>query len=215
MRHPESPRGKASDRARHAIAIKIERGEIGRPYIGIDIHLHAIDHGTKILAPEVKSMDCHGETAQPCARAGWGAPAYIKRADIAPPFGERLLAGVAWPRFVRDVVNGAAEGIDFKHRLAARPWQNTHGRIEGTAARTGGRIGTGPWPRPRLSCATDRRRRDPSRPKEGPQPIGNADARPGESAGLRQMHRFAQWIAFEQQGIELAGEARDHGRLQA
>ena len=29
------------------------------------------------------------------------------------------------------------------------------------------------------------------------------------------MHRFAQRIAFEQQGIELAGEARDHGGLQA
>src|SRR3984893_14739681 len=141
LRHSESPRGKASDRARHAIAIKIERGQIGRPYIGIDIHLHAIDHGTKILAPQSEGMDCHGETSQPCARAGCGTPAYIKRADIAPPFGERLLAGVAWPRFVRDVVNGAAEGIDFKHRLAARAWQNTHGRIEGTAARPGGRIG--------------------------------------------------------------------------
>ena len=122
LRHPESPRGKASDRARHAIAIKIERGEIGRPYIVLDIHLHAIEHGVKILPPQAKRMDRHGETAQPFARAGWGAPACIKRADIAPPFGERLPAGVAWPRFVRDVVHGTAEGIDFKHRLAARAW---------------------------------------------------------------------------------------------
>jgi len=141
LRHSESPRGKASDRARHAIAIKIERGQIGRPYIGHEIHLHAIDYGTKILAPQPEGVDCHGETLQTLARAGWGPPACIKRADIAPPFDERLLAGVAWPRFVRDVVNGAAEGIDFKHRLAARAWQNAHGRMEGTAARTGGRIG--------------------------------------------------------------------------
>src|SRR5580692_7725026 len=120
LRHPESPRRKASDRARHAIAIKIERGEIGCPYIGIDIHLHAIDHGPKILAPKAEGMDCRGETSQPRARAGLRGLARIKRADIAPPFAERLPAGVAWPRFVRDVVHGAAEGIDFKHRLAAR-----------------------------------------------------------------------------------------------
>ena len=29
------------------------------------------------------------------------------------------------------------------------------------------------------------------------------------------MHWFAQWIAFEQQAVELAGEAPDHGGLQA
>src|SRR3984893_13367190 len=80
LRQSVSPSGKASDRARHAIAIKIERGQIGRPYIGIDIHLHAIDYGVKILAPQAEGMDCHGEASQPCARAGCGTPAFIKRA---------------------------------------------------------------------------------------------------------------------------------------
>src|ERR1700738_5714255 len=86
-------------------------------------------------------MDCRGENSPPCARAGVRGLACIKRADIAPPFGERLPAGVACPPFVRNVVHSAAEGVDFKHRLAARARKNTHRGIEGTAARTGGRIG--------------------------------------------------------------------------
>ena len=135
LRHPEGPRRKAPDRARHAIAIKIERGQVGCPYIALDIHLHAIEHGVEILAPQAKRMDRLGETAHPFRHGLRRAPAGIKPADIAPPFGERLHAGVAWPSFVRDIVHGAAEGIDFKHRLAARAWQNAHRRIEGTAAR--------------------------------------------------------------------------------
>src|SRR3984893_5973305 len=70
-------------------------------------------------------------------------------------------------------------------------------------------------PNSRPSRATGPRCRGLSRPDERSQSIGDADARPREGAGLRQMNPLAQRIAIEQQVIHFAGAARDHGGLQA
>ena len=172
--HPKSARGQAADRARHPVAVKIERREIGRPDIGLDIHLHSIDHGAKILRLQAEGLDGLAKTAQ---QRVWRALACVERVDIAPPFGEGLPAAVTRPRFIRDVVDGAAEGINFKHRLAARARKNPHRRIERAAARAGGRIGLGRRLRTHRSCATGRGRRRPPRPEKGAQPVGDAEAR--------------------------------------
>ena len=92
--HPKSARGKAADRARHPVAIKIERHESRRPDIGLDIHLHAVDHGAKILAPQAERMNSPGEALQ---RRIWRPQAGVERVDIAPPSGERLPAGTWSP----------------------------------------------------------------------------------------------------------------------
>ena len=138
--HPKSAGGQAADRARHPVAIKIERRKIGRPDIGLDIHLHSIDHGAKILLPEAEGLNGLAKTAQ--QRIG-RTLAGVKPVDIAPPFGEGLPAAVTRARFVRDIVDGAAKGVNFKHRLAARARQNPHRRIERAAAGAGGHIGLG------------------------------------------------------------------------
>src|SRR5208337_4685126 len=171
--HPKSARGKAADRARHPVAIKIERHESRRPDVGLDVHLHAVDHGAKILAPQAERMNSPSEALQ---RRIWRPQAGVERVDIAPPYGERLPAGMTRPRFVRDVIDGAAEGIDFKHRLAARARKNSHRRIEGAAARARGRLG-----RRRLAgraahslptgvAATCRGRKNASKPSASPMP---------------------------------------------
>ena len=65
--------------------------------------------------------------------------ACVKGVDVAPPLLERGLARLPWPAVVGDVVDGAAERIDFKHRLALWTRQNAHPGIERAAARARGR----------------------------------------------------------------------------
>ena len=60
--HSENADRQATDRARDPIAIEIERCVVGRADIGDDIHLHAIDDGVEILAPEPEIAHRGGET---------------------------------------------------------------------------------------------------------------------------------------------------------
>jgi len=117
-------------------------------------------------------MNSPGEALQ---RRIWRPQAGVERVDIAPPSGERLPAGMTRPRFVRDVINGTAEGIDFKHRLAAG-----RGRIRIAALkelpRARADASADPaWPDAPL-IRHDRGRRDLPRPEKCQQSIGNPDA---------------------------------------
>ena len=72
-RHAENPHAEAPDRARDAVAIKIERREIGRPDVGVDIHLHAVDDVEEIGALQIEGARRDNEAGR--KRAGGGAPA--------------------------------------------------------------------------------------------------------------------------------------------
>ena len=50
--HTEDLDGKPADSAGHAVAIKIEGGEIGGDDVGGDIHIHSVDDGQEILQPQ-------------------------------------------------------------------------------------------------------------------------------------------------------------------
>ena len=52
--HAEDAHRKPPDGAGDAVAIEIERGEIGRADIGAHVHLHAVDDGEEILARRPK-----------------------------------------------------------------------------------------------------------------------------------------------------------------
>src|SRR5436305_1719969 len=72
-----------SDRARHAIAVKVEHGKIGRADIFERVHLHAIDDGEKILARQIELAH------RPYQAGDFGADlSLVKRVDLVAPFGE-------------------------------------------------------------------------------------------------------------------------------
>ena len=54
---PNTLHRQPSDRAGDPVAIEIERGEVGRADVGDDIHLHAVDDGEEILAPQAEVAD--------------------------------------------------------------------------------------------------------------------------------------------------------------
>ena len=55
--HAEDAHRQTPDRAGHPVAIEIERREIGRADVGVDIHLHAVDHGQEIRLPQAEVAD--------------------------------------------------------------------------------------------------------------------------------------------------------------
>ena len=59
------PHRQPPDRARHAIAIEIERGHVGRADVLRHVHLHAVDDGKEILALEAEGFDGGFIVAQP------------------------------------------------------------------------------------------------------------------------------------------------------
>ena len=107
-----------------------------------------------------------------------------QRANCAAP---RL----ARARIVGDVVDGAAERIDFEHRLALRARQNAHAQIERAAGGAlGRRSGFVHSRTPRLL------RRGGETPAEPPgRAAQNADQRQAGNGGHGKMHALAQRIA--------------------
>jgi len=127
-RHAENPHRKPADRASDPVAIKVKRRAIRGADIDSDIHLHAVDDGKKILALQIEFTHCPrqaGEWRRRCAG--------IDRIDIAPPFRQCRKPRLARAGIVGDVIDGAAEGVDFEHRLALRARQNPHAGIERAA----------------------------------------------------------------------------------
>ena len=80
LRHAENAHAQPADRARHPVAIKIERGEIGRADIAAHVHLHAVDDGQEILAPQAEGAHRLRQARKLCRRR-----AGIDRIDVAPP----------------------------------------------------------------------------------------------------------------------------------
>src|SRR5947207_1788512 len=82
--------------ARTAIAVGVERRQIGRADVGDDVHLHAVDDGQKILAREAELPGRIVQAAQTGGRA-----AVVERGDVLAPLLELGETQIAVPRVVR------------------------------------------------------------------------------------------------------------------
>ena len=60
LRQAEHPHRQPSDRARHAIAVKIERRKVGCANVLRHVHFHAVDDGQKILALQAEALHRRG-----------------------------------------------------------------------------------------------------------------------------------------------------------
>ena len=127
---PEYPHRQSPDRARHAVAIEIERRKIRTTDILRHVHLHAIDDGQKILALQTEASNRGDVVAQPRRRM-----ALVQRVDIVTPLLQRRQPLRPRPAGIGDVVYLPAKAVDLKHRLALRARQNAHRRVERTAGR--------------------------------------------------------------------------------
>src|SRR6202051_2926702 len=132
LRQPEHPHRQPSDRARHAIAIQIQRRQIRGADVLRHIHLHAIDDGEEILAPQVEAPNRGGVIPQRRLRT-----TLIKPIDVVAPLLQRLEPLVARAVGIGDVVDLPAKAVDLEHRLALLARQNAHRRVERTAGRRG------------------------------------------------------------------------------
>ena len=149
--HAEDARRKAADSAGHATTVKVEGREIGGTDIGLDIHVHAIDHAQKVDLLQA-------EIAHRALQEGGlsGRPAGIERLEILAPLGEcGGTFGARSRSIVGDVVDQPAVHVDRKHGLPLGLRHDAHGRVEGAAgdlrSELGG-IGRGDGGHPELPC---------------------------------------------------------------
>ncbi len=78
--HAEHTDAQPADRARDPVAIEVERREVRRADGSRDVHLHAVDHGEKVLALQIEGAH---RLRQP-AQVGWRV-AGIDRVDVVAP----------------------------------------------------------------------------------------------------------------------------------
>ena len=199
---PNTRTRQPSDGAGDAVAIKIERGEIGRADIGAHVHFHAVDHREKVLAPQAESLHRLRQAFQPCRRL-----AGIERIDIAPPLRELPGALGAVAAVIGDVVDRAAESVDVVHGLALRARQDAHGGVERRAGGGGGGIGPGLVA---VGLLADRLRL--GKPARG----ALHDAEYGEAGDfqLPQMHALGQRIVRPQHAGQFLRQPLDHRHFQ-
>ena len=116
----------AADGAGDPVAIGRQPGEVGDPNAVGRVHLHAVDDGDKILAPEAEPGDRRGQRA----RHRLARPAGVQAVDFLAPFlkPQALVFGVAG--FVGDVVDLAAERVDGVHGPALFRRQQAHRPVE-------------------------------------------------------------------------------------
>ena len=124
----EYPHRQPSDRAGHAVAIQIERGEVRRPDILRHVHFHAVDDSQEILALEIESSNRGDIVPQPRRRT-----ALIQCVDIVTPLLKCCQPFRPRTVGIRDVVDLTAETVDLEHRLALLARQNPHRRVKRTA----------------------------------------------------------------------------------
>ena len=128
--HAEDPHRQAADGASHAVAVEVERREIGRTDIGLDIHLHAVDHGQEIVLLQAEiAHRALQEGAWPAGTAG------VESVEIvAPPSARaaRARRAAALPSSAMSSTS-AAEHVDREHRLALGRRHDAHGGVEGAA----------------------------------------------------------------------------------
>ena len=79
--HAEDAHRQPADRARDAVAIEVERRIVGRADVGDHVHLHAVDDGVEILAPQSELRA--PRAARPCDARGGAAG--IERVDVGAP----------------------------------------------------------------------------------------------------------------------------------
>ena len=140
LAHAEHADRQPPDRARDAVAIKVERRPIRRADVLRRIHLHAVDHGEEILLAEREIA--YRLRQRPQFRRG---PAGIKWLDPRAPFRKPVPAlGVRRGR-IGDIIDQPAERIDFEHRLALRARQYPHRGVERAARGAARRAGASHW----------------------------------------------------------------------
>src|ERR1043166_280862 len=81
--HAKDTHRQASDRARDAVAVKIERCKVRRPDVAQGIHLHTVDDPEKILFCETEDTHRLGE-----ARYQRPGTAFVERVDLRAPLVE-------------------------------------------------------------------------------------------------------------------------------
>ena len=100
------------DRRGDAVAVEVERGEVGRDDRGRGVHLHAVDHREEVLAPQAVALHrlqqhARDRIAGPARRT---APRPGRRHAPSPASLSRDRRGL-----VRHVVDQAAERVDRVH----------------------------------------------------------------------------------------------------
>ena len=147
--------------------------------------------------------------ARPCKlrrrRAG------IERVDVAAPLLKRGLPRVARARIVGDIVDRAAERIDFEHRLALRRAAGCACRYRTSCARRVRAAGVGVVTHaPRGLCAAAEKRRPirPKPPRSTPSKRESGDRRHGK------VHALAQRIARLQDARQPVRQRVDDGNLE-
>ena len=130
----EDTDGQHADRAGDAAAIEAQGVEVGGAHAAGSlfrhIHRHAVDQRLELRPRQAVALD--GALQRGGERTVGGA-ADIEVTDVAPPDVERRALGGGIPRFVGDVVDAAAEGIDGEHRSPLGRGQQTHRPVEGAA----------------------------------------------------------------------------------
>ena len=69
-----------ADRTGDAVAVEVERGEVRGAHGRRHVHLHAVDDGKEILAPEIEAADDLRQGAEMRRR-----PARVERVDVGTP----------------------------------------------------------------------------------------------------------------------------------
>ena len=127
--HAEDWRRKATNSARDAVAIKIERGAIRRDHGPSKIHLHAVDDGEEILPLDREACEMRRERLR-----SWPGFATVERVDLLAPgvhLGLRIARRIgALPVAIGDIVHGTAEVVDRVHRLAFFTRENPHAGVK-------------------------------------------------------------------------------------
>ena len=203
-RHSEHAHRKASHRASDPVAIEVERGAVRCADVGDHVHLHAVDDGDEILALEVEFAH---RLRQGGERRRCGAA--IDRVDIAAPLLQLRAPRVARTQVVGDIVDSAAERIDFEHGLALRPRQDAHRGVERTArGALGRRCGLG-LVHSRTSRLLRRSEQTPAgTPRRAAENAGDGQRGDG---GRSQMHAVAERVARLEQAGQAMGERVDDG----
>ena len=150
-REAENAHRKPPDRARHPVAIEVERRQSGA----------RISAAASIAMPSMTAwkssrsqIEAGGRRRREAAsRAGSRCRRRARSISARQPSSSRRRCRAVRPS-VRDVVDGAAEGVDGEHRLALLPRQHAHGRDRTSFRRRAGR-------RACDSCRRGRRHRAP------------------------------------------------------
>ena len=110
----------------HTVAIKIERGPIGRHHNCFGIEFHAVDHGQKIRFAQSETM----RRRKQHARRRIVRHAARQCADLGTPRRQIGALHLDRRRLVGDVIDQAAKRVNAIHGGAAVGRQDAHAAVE-------------------------------------------------------------------------------------